>query len=342
MRSRLIQKNNIVAPSLIEVAGAIRGYLEGSRQVVVASHIDPDGDAIGTQLAFASYLRSLGKTVYLVRDSDLPEKYGFLAGTEAIRHISEYADGLSVDTALVLECPNIERVGLLARHLTGEVKIINIDHHRDNDGFGVVNWVDSRASSVGEMAYKYFAQVGFALDSDTAEQLYTAILTDTGRFRFSSTSPRTLVIASELVAAGADPQRITDEVYFNLRPAVIKLVGKVLNGIEFHNGGTICVLTLTKDNLAASGARESDSDGLVDFTLFSADVVTGALFKEVDSGHTKVSLRSRDSVNVSELAARFGGGGHFNAAGCTVPMSLNNTKDEIIKLLTEAIDDQAR
>jgi phosphoesterase RecJ-like protein len=342
MRSKLIQRNNVVSPSLVEVAAAIKEYLEGSRHILVASHIDPDGDALGTQLAFASYLRSLGKTVYLVRDSDVPEKYRFLAGTDAIRHISDYGDDLIIDTALVLECPEIERVGGSAVYLTDRVKIINIDHHRDNGGFGVVNWVDARASSVGEMAYEYFVRAGFPVDSDTAEQLYTAILTDTGRFRFSSTSPRTLVIASELIAAGADPQKITDEVYFNLRPAVIKLVGKVLNGVEFHHDGTVCVLTLTKDNLAASGARESDSDGLVDFTLFSADVLTGALFKEVDSGHTKVSLRSRDSVNVSELAARFGGGGHLNAAGCTVPMSLNDTKDEIIKLLTEAIDDQAR
>jgi phosphoesterase RecJ-like protein len=149
-------------------------------------------------------------------------------------------------------------------------------------------------------------------------------------------------IVSALIEAGAEPQRICDNVYFNLPPAAMKLIGKVLNRIEFYHDNTVCLLTLTKEMLATTGARISDSDGLVDFTLYAKDVVAGALLKEVDENHTKVSLRSRDHVNVAALASSFGGGGHFNAAGCIVPYSLEKAKNKIVMLLIEAINDQTR
>ncbi|MFQ6009385.1 MAG: bifunctional oligoribonuclease/PAP phosphatase NrnA, partial [Candidatus Zixiibacteriota bacterium] len=173
-----------------------------------------------------------------------------------------------------------------------------------------------------------------------AEQLYTAILTDTGRFRYKSTSPRTMAIAGLLIKAGADPQKICDHVYYNLRPSSMKLIGKVLNRIEFYDNGTICLLTLTQQMLKECKAELSESDGLVDFTLLTEGVVVGALLKETNSGYTKVSFRSRDSVDVAAVAIRFGGGGHYNASGCTLPMELFQAKNEVIKLLREARDAQ--
>ncbi|MCK4573547.1 MAG: bifunctional oligoribonuclease/PAP phosphatase NrnA [candidate division Zixibacteria bacterium] len=316
----------------------INDLLKKSVRVLVVSHIDPDGDAIGSQLAFASYLRWLGKDVVSLRDSALPDKYRFLQGSESIVAIDDFVIAGNIDTAIVLECPNLDRAGRVGSLIGEDTTIINIDHHADNDKFGRVNWIDPGASSVGEMIYDLIAVPGYQIDTATAEQIYTAILTDTGRFRFSSTSPKAFQIASELVAAGADPQKICDSVYYNMRPSAMRLIGKVLNSIEFHRDGAICLLKLTRDMLQSSGAEESDSDGLVDFALFSKGVRVGALLKEAGPETTRVSFRSRDGINVAELAARFGGGGHVKASGCTLKGGLQDSRKVIIKMLEEAVD----
>lgn len=316
--------------------------IDSAEKILVVSHIDPDGDALGTQLAFGRYLTSLGKQVRLLRDSDVPDKYLWLPEIDQVVHFDDCGDTCVFDTAVVLECPNFDRVGRVKQFLTDGTTIINIDHHYENDQFGAVNWLDTTASSVGEMVYEYFEAIGHKIDFETATQLYTAILTDTGRFRFSSTSPRTMEIVSKLITAGAEPQKICDQIYFNLRPEVVKLIGKVLNEIEFHHHGAICVLKLTKEMLRVTGANDSDSDGLVDFTLFTGDVVAGMLIKEVDNNHSKISLRSRDGINVSDIAARYGGGGHFNASGCYIQEGMEKAKTTMIEILREAVDEQAR
>lgn len=340
MRSRVIQKSNLGQAGAAGPILETRHLLENCQRILVASHVDPDGDSIGTQLAFAAYLRHLGKEVFLVREVEVPAKYQFLPGVDAISPVSSYGEDFSVSTALILECPNIERIGQASRFLAPDVKIVNIDHHQDNEEFGDVNWINTEVSSVGEMAFEYFRQVGHHISTDTAEQLYTAILTDTGRFRYSSTSSRTMVIAGLLIEAGADPQKICDNVYYNMRPSTMKLLGKVLNGIEFFDEGSICLLTLMQQMLDESDAEASESDGLVDFTLYTEGVVAGALLKEANSRQTKVSLRSRGNVNVATVASRFGGGGHFNASGCTLPVGLPQAKKEVVKLLREARDVQ--
>lgn len=315
----------------------IRSIIDASESVLVVAHIDPDGDSLGTQLAFGAYLKDLGKTVTMLRDGEIPHKYQFLHGVQSIGHIKDVAGQPEFDTAVVLECPSLKRVGRPAKFLSGDVRVINIDHHLDNDQFGEVVWMNTGASSVGEMAAEYFSVVGYELRAEVAELLYTAVMTDTGRFRFSSTSARTMVTAGKLIEAGADPQRICDAVYFDVKVEAIKLMGKVLNGIEFHDQDRVCVLTLTKEIVSASGASVSDAEGLVDYTLFSRGVIIGILVKELDSSTTKVSLRSKNGIDVAALAGRFGGGGHANAAGCVVPLDLQKAKAEIIKLAAQEV-----
>jgi len=316
--------------------GEIKATLERAKRVLVVSHIDPDGDALGTQLAFGEYLRSLGKEVILARDSAIPDKYAFLPDVDTIVPVSAMPDDIGIDTAVILECPTLDRTGGVKKYLSGDVILVNIDHHQDSASFGAVNWINVGASSVGEMAYEYLTEVGFDISRKVATDLYTAILTDTGRFRFPSTTKRTMIVAGDLIALGADPRTICDQVYYNMQPTTMLLTGRVLNSMEYHNGGRICLLTLTRRMLVETGARESESDGLVDFTLFTQGVVTGALLKEIDPQTTKVSLRSNNGVNVSEIAARFGGGGHVNASGCHVPLPLNEAKAEIVAALKEA------
>jgi len=342
MKSKITTENKKTENPLSDAIGLIQQMIDTADKILVVSHIDPDGDALGTQLAFGHYLRALGKHVRMLRDSDIPDKYLWMPEIDQVVHFDDCGDSCVFDTAVVLECPNFERIGRVRNFITKDTTIINIDHHYENDQFGGINWQDTTASSVGEMVYEYLTGIGHGIDAAMATQLYTAILTDTGRFRFASTSSRTMEIVSQLIDAGAEPQKICDQVYFNLRPEVVKLIGKVLNEIEFHHDGRICVLKLTKEMLEMTGANDSDSDGLVDFTLFTGDVAAGVLIKEVDDKRSKVSLRSRDGINVSDIAARFGGGGHFNASGCYVQKGLDKTKTTMIEILREAVDEQAR
>jgi phosphoesterase RecJ-like protein len=322
-----------------QVQAHIRDAITAAEKILVVSHVGPDGDSLGTQLAVARYLRLLSKEVFLVRDSEVPSKYRFLPGISEIPHIDNLPADFKVDTAVILECPTITRAGSVHKQIDDEVNTINIDHHIDNSFYGNINWIDSDSSSVGEMIYEYFQWVGYRIDSQTAELLYTAILTDTGRFRYESTSPRTMTIAGELIAAGANPRRICDEVYFGIPLSTMKLTGKVLSGIEFLHEGKIAVLQMTTVMLKESGADQSESDGLVDFTMRSAGVLAGVLLKEVDNQITKVSLRSSNGINVSQLAAKYGGGGHAKAAGCTLKMPLASAREEIIIQLKKACDE---
>ncbi|MFH2049631.1 MAG: bifunctional oligoribonuclease/PAP phosphatase NrnA [bacterium] len=335
----MIPVNKEQKKTMLAIFDDISSIIEKSQKVLVVSHIDPDGDALGTQLAFAAYLRSLKKDVYLVKESDLPEKYKFLPDVDLISNIEDYNHDLGIDTVIILECPGFDRLGKAHTLFGDKVSIINIDHHRDSIMLGDVNWIDPTRSSVGEMVFEYFEASGFNLNKNIATQLYTAILTDTGRFRYNATSPRTMEIVGRLIAAGADPKYICDEVYYNLSQSTMMLTAKVLHSIEYHCDGRICLLTLTKNMLEDSGADMSESDGLVDFTLFTEGVIVGALIKESDQNITKISMRSRDGINVAEIAAKFGGGGHFNAAGCTIEKNLESAKEVILKNLKEELND---
>jgi len=340
MKSSVTDKNSYSAVAVDGTLAAIRDVIAAATRVLVVSHVDPDGDAIGTTLAVADYCRSVGAEIIIVRQDDIPGKYRFLAGVDQIKHVDDIPGSFSVDTATVLECPKLERAGRAAKFLRDGVRIVNIDHHPDNRIEAEVSWLDPGRSSVGEMVYDFFQAVGYAVKPEAAEQLYTAIMTDTGQFRFTNTSPRTMVIAGELIAAGAAPKKISDHVYYNLPVAAMRLLGTVLSGIKFYDDDRVCLLTLTKEMLANSGARMSDTEGLVDFTLFSAGVDSGALLRELDDGTTKVSLRSRNGVNVSRIARFFGGGGHVNAAGCKIAMPLDAAREELLKMFHQAREER--
>lgn len=331
MKSKTIDRINKRAVPDEEISA----ILEHSRNVLVVSHVDPDGDALGTQLAFATFLKKNGKKVFLVREDEIPQKYLFLPGVDEIKQIHEIMDGFSPEAAVVLECPKLSRAGNIVKKLDESCRIINIDHHQDNEEFGEINWIDQQASSVGEMVFEYFDAIGYGIDESSAVQLYTSILTDTGRFRFDSTTPRTMEIAGKLIQAGADPRVICDQVYYNLPLSTIKLIGHALDRAEFAANHKVCILSLGKKDIRKRGARLSDTEGLAEYTLYGKGIEVGILLKEGDDGITRVSLRSRGKVNVADLAARFDGGGHPRAAGCSIEKNLEDTKKEILKALLE-------
>jgi len=319
----------------IEAIEAIARQIEAGRRFLVAGHVNPDGDSLGTQLAFTAYLRDIGKTVMAVRDDAVPDKLRFLTGINDIATVDSFDDDVSLDTALLLECPVLDRIGKVRSLLKNGVTVVNIDHHHDNTEFGDVSWIDAHASSVGEMAFEYFTAVGYKISPVVAEHLYAAILTDTGRFRYANTTARTMEIAGQLINAGADTQKICDQIYYDLPPTTTMLVGRVLNGVEFFDHGRICLLTLTRRMLEETGAHPSETEGLVDYTMVNRGVVVGALLSEIDDKQTKISLRSKNGLNVAALAAVHGGGGHMNAAGCTLSLPLSKAKAEVLRLFKE-------
>ena len=309
--------------------------IESARKLLVVSHINPDGDALGTQLAFATYLKSLGKEVTLVREEAIPDRYQFLPGIELIRHIDNIKNSLDIDTVIALECPKLSRAGEIINSLSDDIKIINIDHHQDNANYGQVKWIDKEASSVGEMVYELFESFRYQIDEETAVLLFTAILTDTGRFRYESTSGRTMEIAGRLIEAGANPRDICDKVFYDLQPATIKLIGNVLTNAEFIDNDRTCLLSLTNEILELAEHENAETEGIAEYSLYGKGVTLGVTFKERSRGTTRISLRSRGNPNVAELAAEFGGGGHICAAGCSIDKPISEAKKEFLNKLKE-------
>nr|MBN2277933.1 bifunctional oligoribonuclease/PAP phosphatase NrnA [candidate division Zixibacteria bacterium] len=317
----------------------IERCIQKAESILVTAHVDPDGDSIGTQLAFRRYLTGLSKKVSVINDGVIPEKYTFLPDIDKILNADNYRGRSVFDLAIILECPRPDRIGLVSRFITENTTVINIDHHPDNTGYGDVVHLDSRASAVGEILTEYFLDVGFTLDTDTATLLYTGILTDTGRFRYDSTTRRTMEIAGLLIEAGADSRRICDRIYYSMSEATLHLTAEVFSRIKLHDNNRICLINLDHNLLRNPKYDCADIEGMAEYTLYGRGVLAGALLKEIRQGQTKVSLRSRDIINVSRIAAGFGGGGHINAAGYTVDLPADKAASDLLNVLKEAVHD---
>lgn len=309
--------------------------VSGSQRVLVCGHNDPDGDSLGTMLAVRRWLLSLGKTVTVIRSGAIPYKYMFLPDIE---HIIEPENVTDVhDLVIYLECSKPSRAGSLSRLYASDTKVVNIDHHPDNTGYGDVAWQNVDASSVGEMVFEIFEKINYLPDGDCATQLYAAILTDTGRFRFNSTTRRTMEVAGRLIELGADPRMICDRIYFTLKPSTLKLTGLLLNDMEYHADDRICLMYLTESKIKDSGAGWDEIEGLVDYTLYGERTVVGGLLKEKKPGLTKISLRSRVGYDVSVLAHKYNGGGHVNASGCEIHLPLKDAALQLLGDITEML-----
>ena len=321
----------------VKTAKAVEKVLSKAKNILVTSHQDPDGDSVGSQMALIAYLVKKKKKVAAFNQGKMPNKYRFLDPKGIIQEATEPLPYFVPDAAFVVECPSLRRIGCVQKLLRPETVIVNIDHHPRNEKFGQVNWLDSKASAVGEMIYDFLAAARFKITPAVAEALYTAILTDTGRFRYSSTHPRTLEICSHLMKLGANPQKITEEVYYRISPSDLRLVARVLEGMEFHHGNQICFLSIDNRILEETGARFEDTEGIVDYSLFLREVQVGALFKELTPGKTKVSLRSQNGIDISPIAKSFGGGGHPNASGCALSLSLAEAKRTVLEKVSELL-----
>jgi len=307
----------------------IREVILQRQRFVITSHARPDGDAIGSQLAMAYALRQLGKDVQLVDKDPTPPPFQTLPGIRDIQ-VSPTVHG-QFDAAIVMECGDLSRTGV-----DGFEKyfVINIDHHPGNRSYGAINWFDERAAACGEMVFDLIEALGVTLTAEIATHIYVTILTDTGGFHFSHITPKTFEICRRCTEAGAQPEAIARAIYDNSTMGRLRLMGAVLNDLEFEGDGRAAIAALTLRRLEETGGTHEDSDGLINLPLTVKEIQAVAFFKEIAPEQFRVSLRSKGDVDVNRVASQFGGGGHKNAAGC----SLNGPYAEVRRKLVDELN----
>jgi bifunctional oligoribonuclease and PAP phosphatase NrnA len=303
------------------VAEAIRAH----DRFLLVTHENPDGDALGSLLAMKLALDKLGKdsVMYLYGDSPLPNEYAFMSLAELRRRLP---DDWTERALIALDCANESRIGPERDLLERAPLVLNIDHHHDNTAFGHVNAIVPTASSTGEILRDLFAELGIELTPDLAEALYIALVTDTGRFQYTNTTPRALRLAAELVEAGADVHRVFQGVYETVQFAKLKLLARALERAQIYDGGRLVVSNLVRKDFADIGAAEAYAEGLIDHLRAVEGADMAALIREPprsDGPARRVSLRaSTDELDVSEIARKAGGGGHRQAAGFSSDQSI--------------------
>jgi phosphoesterase RecJ-like protein len=306
----------------------LRRIRQGNR-FLLTSHVNPDGDAIGSELGLARLLRRLGKGAVIWNLDETPAIYRPLPGSDRVHTGAEPPAGFpeKFDAVVVLECPSSDRTGI-EQHL-GTLPIVNIDHHLGNQHYGAVNWVDSAAPAVGEMVFRLAQALKVTLEPEIASCLYLTLVTDTGGFRFSNATPAAFEAAAALVREGAHPEQVAQWLYESQPAPAVRLLGELLQTLELHHGGRIATVRLDPEMFARAGASPGDSEGLIDHPRSIAGVDAVALIRRRADGTHKVSLRSRGEVDVEKIARHHGGGGHRNAAGYALEGAERSTGEEV-------------
>jgi phosphoesterase RecJ-like protein len=314
----------------------LRRVRQGNR-FLLTSHINPDGDAIGSELGLARMLRRMGKGAVVWNRDLTPTIYHPLPGSERIHVGAEPPAGFPdvFDAIIVLECPSPDRTGI-EEHLSAR-PVINIDHHLGNQHYGTINWVDTAAPAVGEMVYRLAQGLKLALDPETASCLYLTLVTDTGGFRFSNATPAAFEAAASLVRDGAHPEQVAQWLYESQPLPVLRLVAEMLQTVEVHEGGRVATALLSQEMFSKVGASPGDSEGLIDYPRSIAGVEAVALIRQREDGTHKVSLRSRGDVDVEKIARQHGGGGHRNAAGFSLEGNPEEIRRRVVELLAAAL-----
>jgi len=313
------------SPNSTEALLRVRDALRLADRFIVTSHVRPDGDAIGSSVAMVLALRALGKDARVFMRDRLPDPYPEYPHADEIVFAEEVPDDGA--TVIVMECGDLERTGLagIERH-----PVVNIDHHPGNSGFGNVLWFDGTAAACAEMVFDLIVSLEVDVTPAMAKHLYVAIVTDTGSFKYPGVSPRTFETCAKLVRAGADPVSITRQLYDGSSLGRLRLQAAVLATLQIHQDGTIASLSVDPATITASGATPEDTDGLINIPLTVRHLDAVAFFKQVDGHQYRVSLRSKGNVDVGRIAREFGGGGHRNAAGCTLEGSLAEVRERIM------------
>ncbi len=316
----------------------IKEILDKNNSFLLTSHVNPDADAIGSEIALYQILKKLGKKAYIINHSEIPDNLLFLDDDKAVeKYDSAMHDEIinSVDVIFILDLNRLNRTVSMEKILRQQNKtMICIDHHQEPEEFTKHHFGGIEYSSTGAILYRMNKDLNLVqLDKDIAIPIYAAVLTDTGGFRYERTAPKTHLMAAELLSVGVDPNYISEMIYDRSKLSKLKLLSAILNTVDLIEDGKICYMKVTRKMFEEAGAKDHETEGFINYTLAIEEVKIGLFFYEVENG-IKISFRSRNGIFINKLAAQFGGGGHIYAAGARL---FDVTLDEYIpKVLEEA------
>lgn len=321
----------------------ISRIIRNTDNFVLMTHLHPDGDALGSLFALADILESQGKKVFRYLEDPLSHLYEFLPGCHLgqtdLAALQTFVAGANGNIAAIsMDCGDCDRLGREKRELLNLHPFLVIDHHRGHREFGDYRWLDAHRSSTGEMVYELAMELDVEPSYIAAYNLYVAISTDTGSFRYENTSPRTLQIAAELVKSGVRPEEVAGYVYDNFTLQRLRLMEQVLATLQLFEADQLAFITVTNKMLADCGAMREDAEGFINYPRALRTVKVAVFLKETSEGGVSVSLRAKGGCDVAEVAADFGGGGHRNAAGFRLAdQKVPEVQEQVLQALKKAL-----
>lgn len=314
----------------------LKKLFRSSKTFLISTHVNPDPDAICSELVMAMYLRSRGKTVHIINEDVVPPRYSFLPGSKTIKKFQRKKK-ISYDVAIVLDCGDLDRIGKVQYCLQEGKPLINIDHHITNDGFGDLNFVLPEVSSSAEIVYLMLKKLGARLTDSMAKNIYVGIMTDTGSFRYENTTAQTHRVVADLLKFKFSPTKLYQQIYETMPLKDIQSFVKVINSFETHyQGRVVCVLLPKK--ISSQFSQSFDlRDTIFRFLRAIRGVEVLIILTAVGSKETRANLRSTGSVNVAKVAHHFKGGGHRRASGCVIEGSLKEARKNALKIIGKAL-----
>lgn len=304
-------------------------------KIIIASHYNPEGDAIGGILALYIALEKMGKRVHAYNRDGVPFNLSFLPYAEKV---SSELPSWDAEVAVIVDCGDFHRVGREAENALAKVPlIINIDHHPTNPRFGHLNVVEPKKASASQLVAQLIDELGVVWSKEMAENIYTGIVADTGSFQFSNTDEDALRTAARMVELGANPAKVANYLYYDLPERNLHLLAKALNTLRTDESGKIATIEVTKEMMDSTGTEADATEGFVDYARSVRGVEVAVLFRQTTADEYKISFRSKGSLDVAQIARFYGGGGHREAAGCTVKGTLQDVKREVIEKVRNAI-----
>jgi bifunctional oligoribonuclease and PAP phosphatase NrnA len=314
----------------------IGNALQSAGTIAVLTHVRPDGDAIGSQLAMVLALQKLGKTVVAWNEDGLPESFAFLSGSEVITKPPD--EPMEFDIVLALDTAAKNRLGTGIKAVRACKTLVNIDHHASNPGYGDLNYIDVQAPATGQIIYQLLQDQKLPFFPEIADALFVAISTDTGSFRYQNTTARTFEIAGKLVEAGVDLATISHRIYESYPKRRILLLGQLLNEATFHANDRIATFSLTEATKARLAIDPADVDGLIDVIRSIDTVVVAIFFEELEDQRVRISVRSKDlRIDANRICSTWGGGGHQLAAGARIRGTLEEVRTKVISYVSDEV-----
>lgn len=316
----------------------VRDIVMQKSRFLVTSHVDTDGDALASVLGFGTALEALGKQVRFVIDSEIPTVYEPLPDIGRIENPGSVGPDDDFEVAVVLDAPNLDRIGRTRGCLKGQEILIDIDHHEGNEFFGAVNVVAENAPATSYLVFECLKSIDSGLlDVDRSTLLYVGLLGDTGGFRFPNTNRQAFEMASEVLDRGVNVSELAHSFLYGWSASVLRLLALTLGTLKVSDSGRVASLEISREMLRRTESSMKDSEGFVSFASTIPGVVLAMLLKEREEKTTRASLRSHGSFDVASVARHFGGGGHANAAGCTLQVPLYEAREELLRVARERL-----